>query len=255
VHKRRWWHPNFADDEKEGLRAFLLDAIEAALAPLSEPTTPRALARRLAVAPRFLAAASLYTGSEAPDLAALCANRMAAEAVVAHPLHRYTPKGLVKRREWEKTWALQAREDRGEAVKIKVPPKYTAADFVGAVAYPLRGPLDVPKERFVAHTEVPTATGKRRAGEEALYGWAGWDRASRLDRLANLLETLDREGVPTSERVALFDLMFRYVDELARTHPAAAKERRDDLKADVGAEPGGPQLESWLKVHPPTKGW
>jgi hypothetical protein len=255
VHKRRWYNPNFQEDEKKALREFLLDKLEAALTPLRTPTTPRALARRLASDARFVAAAVLLTGSEAPDLGALCADLMAKEAVAAHPLHRYTAKGRVKRREWETTWDLQAREDRGENVKIKVPPKYTGEDFVGTVAYTHRGPLDVPKERFVAHTEVPTVGGKRRTGEEALYGWAGWTRADRLSRLFALLEELDDEGVPAAERTALHDLMFRYADELARTEPARAADLRADLKGEAGNPPTSSQLDAWLKTHPPTRAW
>jgi hypothetical protein len=255
VHKRRWYNPAFKEDEEKALREFLLDKLEAALSPLRTPTTPRALARRLASDGRFAAAAVLLTGSEAPDLGTLCAELMAKEAVAAHPLHRYTAKGLVKRREWETTWDLQAREDRGEKVKIKVPPKYTGADFVGTVAYTHRGPLDVPKERFVAHTEVPTVDGKRRAGEDALYGWAGWTRADRLSRLFALLEELDDEGVPAAERTALHDLMFRYADELARSEPARAADLRADLKGEAGTPPTSSQLDAWLKTHPPTRAW
>jgi hypothetical protein len=256
VHKRRWYNPAFKEDEDKALREFLLDKLEAALTPLGAPTTPRALARRLASDKRFVAAAVLLTGTEAPDLGALCAELMAKEAVAAHPLHRYTAKGLMKRREWELTWDLQAREDRGEKVKIKVPPKYTGVDFVGSVAYTLRGPLDVPKERFVAHTEVPTVDGKRRAGEDALYGWAGWTRDERLTRLFALLEELDDEGVPSTELVALYDLMFRYADELARTDQARAATHRADLKGEAGsAAPTPTRLDAWLKAHPPTRAW
>jgi hypothetical protein len=255
VHKRRWYRPEFEKDEQEGLRTWLLDRIEDALRPLGAPATPRALARRLAADPRFVAAAVVYTGAEAPDLGALAAELMVKEAVAAHPLHRYTAKGLVKRKAWEETWRLQAAEDRGEKVKIKVPPSYTGADFVGSVAYPLRGKLDVPKERFVAHTEVPTSDGKRRTGEEALYGWAGWTREDRFGRLFALLEELDDEGVPAEERVALHDLMFRYADELGRTEPARAADLRADLRGEAGNPPTEAQLQAWLKAHPATGTW
>lgn len=255
VHKRRWYKPAFEDDEKDGLRTFLLDRLEATLAPLPAPTTPRVLARKLAADSRFSAAAVVYTGTEAPDLGALCGDLMVKEAVAAHPLHRYTAKGLVKRRAWEECWELQDREDRGETVKIKVPPKYTGVDFVGALAYPLRGALDVPKERFVAHTEVPTADGQRRAGDQALYGWAGWSRDERLTRLFALLEELDDEGVPHEQRTALHDLMRRYTDELARTDPARAAMQRADLKGEATTLPTAAQLDAWLKTHPPTRAW
>lgn len=259
VHKRRWYRPDFDKDETGALQAFLLERIEEALAAEDEPQTPRALARQLAQSPRFRAAAALFTGAEAPELDLLCAQLMEGDSVPAHPLHRYTKKGLVKRRAWETTWALQEREDRGETVKIKVPPKYTGADFLSKDAYKLRGSLDVPKERFVAFTEVPTATGGRRTGPDALYGWAGWSRAERLDRLEALLEELDDEGVPNEERTALFDTMFRYVRELARTAPAEASDRLAELRYSAPGTsadgPTAPQLAAWLKAHPAKGDW
>ncbi len=255
VHKRRWYHPSFDKDEQGALRGFLLTRLEEALAACGTPQTPRALARTLTGDTRFGAAAVVLTGAETPDLEALCAELMAGDAVAAHPLHRYANKGLVKRRAWEQTWALQEREDRGETVTIKVPPKYTGADFLGSVAYPLRGKLDVPKERFVAHTEVPTALGQRRGGVDALYAWAGWTRAERIDRLMGLLEELDDEGVAAPERTALFDLLFRYVGELARTEPKKAADLQADLRYDAGGVPTTEQLANWLKTHPARGSW
>ena len=259
VHKRRWYRPDFDKDEHSALQTFLLNQIEDVLSGQDEPQTPRALARILGDRPRFHAAAELFTGAIAPELDALVASLMAGDSVPAHPLHRYTKKGLVKRKAWETTWALQEREDRGEAVKIKVPPKYTGADFLSGDVYKLRGPLDVPKERFVHFSEVPTATGSPRTGPDALYGWAGWSRAERLDRLSGLLEELDDEGVPTEERTALFDTMFRYIRELARTDAADASDRRADLRFQAqGVPEDGPttvQLAAWLKAHPAKGDW
>jgi hypothetical protein len=255
VHKRRWYRPDYAEEEQAGLRAWLLDRLEEAVRTLGV-SSPRTIARRLTGDARVGAAAAVLTGAEAPDLVRLVAGLMAADAVAAHPVHRYTAKGLIKRRAWEKTWALQAAEDRGEkAGKIPVPPAYTGVDFVGAVAYPLRGKLDVPKERFVAHTEIPTAEGKRRAPEDALYAWAGWTREERLRRLFSLLEDLDDEGLPAPERTALHDLMFRYIEDLTRTDPARAANLRTDLRGEAGPPPTELQVEAWVKKHPASGGW
>jgi hypothetical protein len=117
------------------------------------------------------------------------------------------------------------------------------------VAYPLRGKLDVPKERFVLHSEVPAADGSRRVGEAALYGWAGWTREQRLIRLFTLLEDLDDEGVPAEARLALFDLMYRYTDELARTAPARAADLRADLAGEARHRPSEAQLAAWFKSY------
>ncbi|MBL0197138.1 MAG: hypothetical protein IPQ09_23495 [Myxococcales bacterium] len=55
---------------------------------------------------------------------------------------------------------------------LEVPPAYGSGDFVRTEYWQLRGKLDVPKERFVAFTEVPG-----RSGPDA-HGWAGGRRFS-----------------------------------------------------------------------------
>lgn len=255
VHKRRWYRPDFDKDEAAALDTFLLTRLEDTLKACDAPQHPRALARALSTHPRFVAAAQVRTGSDAPDLEALCASLMAGDSVPAWTRHRYTKKGLVKRRAWERTWALQHREDQGETVKIKVPPKYTGADFLHGHAYKLRGRLDVPKERFVAHTEVPTAAGGRREGADALYAWAGWTREERVDRLFGLLERLDDEGVPKGQRLALSDVIHGYLDELARSEPGTAADLRADLTYDAGDRPTDAQLDAWLRAHPARGAW
>ena len=102
------------------------------------------------------------------------------------PADRYKPTGLRKRVEWERTWALQRREDGGEKVEIAVPSKYASADFAKASYWRNRGKLDVPKERFVSYP---------RAGRDGdateLLGWAGWDHLGQARALAAVY--LDRK--------------------------------------------------------------
>ena len=103
---------------------------------------------------------------------------------------RYTPKGLEKRAVWERTWALQRREDAGENVgDIPVPPKYDPKDFQGAAYYRLRGKLDVPKERFISYPGCESDDDK-----QPLYGWAGWTHLEQAQALAALYEERKREG-------------------------------------------------------------
>src|SRR5262249_9709811 len=117
---------------------------------------------------------------------------LADEHVPYLPADRYKPSGLRKRAQWERTWALQRREDKakegkGEDVKdIPVPPKYTSADFVKPSFWRNRGKLDVPKERFISY---PKSALSSDAGE--LLGWAGWDHLAQAQALATLY--LDRK--------------------------------------------------------------
>ena len=77
---------------------------------------------------------TVYGAEHAPFLAAL----------------RYKESGLRKRAQWERVWDQQREEDRtGERLDIKVPPKYSGADFLRHSYWSNRGKLDVPKERFI----------------------------------------------------------------------------------------------------------
>lgn len=95
---------------------------------------------------------------------------------------RFTASGLDKHAEWQHTWELQRREDAGETIdKIPVPPKYAQTDYRSTTTWQLRGPLDVPKERFISYPGCESDQDK-----EPVYGWAGWDHEQRAKALATL---------------------------------------------------------------------
>ncbi|MGW7419945.1 DUF7008 domain-containing protein [Streptomyces sp. NPDC054813] len=53
------------------------------------------------------------------------------------PLSATRTPGLRKRAQWEQVWEQQREEDRiGQRLDIKVPPKYTGADFLQEVPPP-----------------------------------------------------------------------------------------------------------------------
>ena len=95
-----------------------------------------------------------------------------------------TDTGLLKRRQWEKTWDLQREEDRDrQRLDIPVPPKYTNADFLKDSYWNQRGKLDVPKERFISYPMAsPDSDGS------LLLGWAGWDHREQAHALITLIE-------------------------------------------------------------------
>lgn len=97
---------------------------------------------------------------------------------------------IEKRTAWEKTWVDHRREDAGKALTPEVPPTCVQADFLEARCYAQRGKLDVPKERFIAFTEVP-----RAEGEEPLFGWAGGRPTQRVRAILDLDEQLDDAGI------------------------------------------------------------
>jgi hypothetical protein len=164
-----------------------------------------------------------------------------------HRFHIYKPAGLVKREAWERTWEDQRREDASEKVTPEVPPSYGTGDFLKTEYWQLRGKLDVPKERFIAFTEVPG-----RSGVETLYGWAGWTPVQRLRAILAIDENLEDADVPLADRIGLLDSAWRLLPDVAREDAAAAARLKAELQALVGPQGPGPELiEDWRKRYPP----
>jgi hypothetical protein len=117
-YKRRWSSVAWEEMERDALRAWLLDRLEAPR--FWPPDDPRIVsARGLADAARhdadFLAVAQLYVGRDAFDLDALVAELVAGESVPFLVALRYTETGLRKRADWEATWEKQRAEDAIDA--------------------------------------------------------------------------------------------------------------------------------------------
>jgi hypothetical protein len=204
--------------------------------------------------PSVLVVAEVLAGRQDFSLDSLVAGILAKDSVPQHRFHVYTEAGLAKRAVWEEVWALQRREDAGEKIaSIPVPPEYSqgsrgkSTDFVSTNYWRLRGKLDVPKERFIAFTEVPG-----RAGVETLYGWAGWTPLQRVKAILAIDEELEDASIPLADRIALLDSAWRLLPDVAREDALAAIRLKAELQALVG--PDGPSrelLEAWKKRFPP----
>jgi SAM-dependent methyltransferase len=184
-YKRRWNWDRWEDLEREALRTWLLDRVEDAR--YWPDRTPRSAAELADVATRdadLMQVAQLYAGRIDVDLTEMVSTLVKDEAVPYLAAWRYTDSGLRKREAWERTWALQRREDAGEDVgTIAVPPKYGQPDFADKASWKLRGKLDVPKERFVAYPGLG-----RDTDPTPLVGWAGWDHLESAQALAAVYE-------------------------------------------------------------------
>lgn len=187
-YKRRWNRDSWEARERDALRGWLLDRLESpAYVPQADrdaaPPPPPRVVRVAELADRarddadFIAVAERYTHNPNVRVDTLVADLLAPECVPFLPAQRYKKGGIKKRRQWEKVWDLQRREDAGEKVKIPKPPKYTQADFKNAAIYKLRGKLDVPKERFTSYP------GLEHDGN-AVVTWAGFDHQQRAQALA-----------------------------------------------------------------------
>jgi hypothetical protein len=250
AYKRRWYRPDYEKEESEALAAWLADRIEAVTRDRTGPATVEQITAALQDDPRVLAVAEVLTGRRDFHLGNIVAERVAADAVPNHPAHRYKPSGLAKRTEWEKTWEDQRREDAGEKVTPAVPPPYAQADFLKTEYWRLRGKLDVPKERFIAFTEVPG-----RQNSATLYGWAGWTPLQRVRALLAIDADLDDAHVPLADRIGVLDSAWRLLPDAAREDATAAARLKAELQALVG--PNGPsreQIEDWKTRFPPPRG-
>lgn len=249
-YKRRWNTTPYAEQTATALRSWLLDRIESYFdfdGRMNDAGTPTArfpnvkegeivsvarIADEARRDPLFEEAGEVYRDDRAFDVLALVTELVVSEAVPALPVERYKPSGLLKRKQWERTWELQRAEDvidarvtlpdgdpdkltADEAARekqktvgdIPVPPKYAQADFLPGPFWRLRGKLDVPKERFVSFPNVTTADGT------ALVAWAGSDHLQLAKAVSGLyVDIRDRQGTQDDPR--LFPLLAVLIDLL-----------------------------------------
>ncbi|MRG98412.1 BREX-2 system adenine-specific DNA-methyltransferase PglX [Polyangium spumosum] len=230
TYKRRWYRPDHAAEEKAALTEWLADRIEAWAKTRTEPFTIVQAAAALQGDPAVLAVAEVREGRADFDLEKLAAELIQADAVPNNKYDVFKPEGLVKRAAWEETWRLQHREDAGEKLTIPVPPKYASSDYQKPDYWHHRGKLDVPKERFIAFTEVP----RREGPAGALFGWAGWTPRQRARVLLELDEQAETEGVPLEERIGLLYGAWFLVPYVAWESKDAAEEFAAIVKGAVG---------------------
>lgn len=262
-YKRRWATEPWEKRQTAALRDWLLDRLEDREYWFDKQGRP---------APRSVAQLSDEVGRD-PDLVSVLAlwegrpdvpvmqslvRLLADEAAPYLAAYRYKDSGLRKREDWEATWALQRREDAGEAVgAIPVPPKYTSADFRKLSYWQARGKLDVPKERFILYPDAG------RAGDPTpLLGWAGWDHAQQSLALSVIITARETDGWDDERLVPLVaglaelqpwvDQWHADVDPTFGVSLAAfCREQLSARVTQVGKTPA--DLAAW-RPAPPTRG-
>lgn len=141
--------------------------------------------------PEQLESVARYMATNELDAQAVLTRYVAEDSVPWCVACRHSDAGQTVHAIWEAIWNLQRREDAGQVVgNIPVPPKYDSKDYREASYWRLRGPLDVPKERFISYPGCESDN-----DGEPVYGWAGWDHLQRTKALASLyLNRKDVEG-------------------------------------------------------------
>ncbi|MFD7916273.1 BREX-2 system adenine-specific DNA-methyltransferase PglX [Streptomyces sp. NPDC059752] len=206
--KRRWYTDPWKKREDAALRTWLLDAAERKDLWYTDrdgfdsacPLTIYQLADRLRHDEDVQTVAALYAADHLGQREARLSTVLAAVIETEHVPHlavlRYKESGLRKRAQWEEVWERQREEDKsGERLDIKVPPKYTSADFLKHSYWSNRGKLDVPKERFISYP------GSAPDGDPSLLiGWAGWDHREQAEALSGLItDRLEQNGWPRED--------------------------------------------------------
>jgi hypothetical protein len=252
--KRKWEPLTYPEEVQYSAFHWLARRVEAAMRERARPATLPHLVAAVQDDAKFIAVAQVYKARRDVDLLSLVGELVQAQSVPNHPWHTYTATGLAKRGAWEEVWALQRRQDAGERIsKFPVLPEYSqgsrgkSTDFLRNEYWQLRGRLDVPRERFIAFTEVPG-----RAFAETLYGWAGWLASQRLKAILAIDEELEDAGVTLADRIGLLDSAWRLLPDVAREDAAVAPRLKAELQALVGPE--GPSREligDWKKRFPP----
>lgn len=225
-YKRRWNQDGWEVRLQTALKEWLLDRLEQSCqSPLLQ--TCAQLADRLRSDADFIRVAALYSGDDTQDLQTLVSTLVDGDNVAQAAAARLKPSGMEKFRAWQETWDKQRLEDsidamfgvgqsfseqdaddreelsdrliaKEQAAQVKaervgdipVPPQYKQGDFRKASYWPLRGKLDVPKERFFS---LP---GCEKEGDSTLViGWAGLNHLQRAQAIAAwYVERKDSEG-------------------------------------------------------------
>ena len=256
-YKRKWELIDDDEEVKQACWGWIGDRVEGAMRRRLQPATAQQLVVTLQDDARLLEVVALYLGRNDVDVMSLVTSVLNEWSVPSHSSHVYTEGGLGKRAAWEEVWRLQHLEDAGQSVgSIPPPPEYSqgsrgkSTDFCRAEYWRLRGGLDVPKERFIAFTEVPG-----RSAGETLYGWAGWTPLERVKALLALDEQCEDQGIPLADRIALLDSAWRLVPDIARDDAATAARLKAELAALVGADgPSKVLLDAWKAKFPPPGG-
>jgi hypothetical protein len=258
--KRRFNDTPWPERERDALRQFMLRWLEGPrLWPHArrdgvdefEPgrfMSVRSAARLAQHDPAFAAVAARYEGGPLVDVRPLVATLVRDNAVPSLPGLRFKASGLRVYREWERVWAAQRAEDaidalpdltpeqraerkRREVGTITPAPKYKGTDFAGpgGVYYSLRGPLDVPRERFVV------APGIDLEDDGGLtFGWAGWNAAQRAGAWVDLFNTQRERNASSAELKLLLAHVLHELPWVAQWH-ATPDEFGDTAASQYGA--------------------
>lgn len=214
-YKRRWSRESWETRQQLALKEWLLDRLEQGCQS-PELKTSAQLTDHLRGDVDAVRIAEHYCGDKLLDLQVLVCGLLDANNVPQMAAARLKGEVMLKFYAWQETWRHQRQEDSidakygvdkplsdadaGDPEKkakydlalaraklekaekvgdIPLPPQYKSTDFRKPSYWPLRGKLDVPKERFFS---LP---GCEKGGDSTLViGWAGLNHLQRAQAIA-----------------------------------------------------------------------
>jgi hypothetical protein len=220
-YKRRWIgrqglfnHAARQNELRDACRTWLLDRLETgSYHPQLELRSTARLADIASADPEFLTVATVYRGRPDFDCATLVAELIESESVPFVPVLRYTLAGMRKREIWERTWAEQ-RQQSLKPKDVTVPPLYTDKDFAKSDFKRLRGPLDVPKERWISYPHCSTDS-----DPTLVIGWAGWNHLEQATALIAYYDARKREGWDAKRLTPLLAGLDQLLPWIHQWHP------------------------------------
>jgi len=230
--KRRWVQPSGkAAQSLETDDKVLLDEAIASIERLAETLVPKSdiWHSRTLAAQIDAETSDLITWMKAESIGNWVAEYCERSAVPYLAAHRYSASGMELSAEWQTTWDLQRREDAGEKLPhpIPIPPKYAQPDYRSPTFWQLRGPLDVPKERFISYPHCESDH-----DPSPLYGWAGWDHEQRAKSLATLYwHRKTEESWPAPRLTPLLAGLLELLPWLKQWHAAPSDDYGGDSPA------------------------
>lgn len=243
-------HAAKIDEIKFASAAWLLSHFER-LCKGADLQTCAQLADRLRTDENALKVAELYAGENILDFQALVCELVDTDNVPQIASARLKADALPKFRAWQETWDKQRLEDaidaqfgvdqplpeedaldpekkanydlalakakleKAERVgDIPLPPQYKSTDFRKPSYWPLRGKLDVPKERFFS---LP---GCEKGGDSTLViGWAGLNHLQRAQAIAAwYLDRKEGEGWEAERLIPMLVALDELIPWLKQWH-------------------------------------
>jgi hypothetical protein len=252
-YKRRWTQRDFRAELDDAIRVTIEDAAERAVLSSKQPKPRNYVVRQASEAwPAAMHELAGHVFGSSGGIDPTLTRALTDESLPFLASIRFTEDGLAKQAHWERTWDLQRRQDAGEKIdQIPVPPKYAQTDYRSPTYWQLRGPLDVPKERFISYPGCESDQ-----DGEPVYGWAGWDHEQRAKALATLYwNRKTEESWPKERLTPMLAGLLELLPWLKQWHNEPSDDYAGDSPANYYASFLDTECRAFGLTHDDLRAW